>query len=87
MAVSAGTGTENKRGIVDAVYESRALLADHKAPADETMKSNLGMWGAQGACELVPPGRGWWPFGRLRTQQTNIRFCRKVPTQRQRLFS
>ena len=43
VAVSAGTGTENKRGIVDAVYESRALLADHKAPADETMKSNLGM--------------------------------------------
>ena len=43
MAVGAGTGTENKRGIVDAVYESRALLADHKAPADETMKSNLGM--------------------------------------------
>ena len=43
VAVSAGTGTENKRGIVDAVYESRALLADHKAPADEAMKSNLGM--------------------------------------------
>ena len=43
LALGAGTATENKRGVVDAVYESRALLADHKAPADETMKSNLGM--------------------------------------------
>ena len=34
-----GVATNNKRQIVEAVYESRAMLADHKAPVPDKLPS------------------------------------------------
>lgn len=38
-----GTATNNKRAVVEAVYESRAMLADHKVPGAFAAHQNLGM--------------------------------------------
>jgi hypothetical protein len=38
-----GIATNNKRAVVEAVYESRAMLADHKVPGAFASQQNLGM--------------------------------------------